>query len=230
MSRILVVEDNENLAYGLGASLELEGHDVAVAPDGEQGLRYVREWKPDLIVLDVMLPEIGGYQVLKILREEGVSSPVILLTARGEEADKVLGFRLGADDYVTKPFSLLELMARIETRLRRGGAASTGSRPPSHEERFGAIQVLPAEQRVMVHDREVALSPMAFKLLMALVNREGAVASRADLLREVWGHQARVKTRTVDVHISELRRKLEFDSANPTHILTARKSGYRLVR
>ena len=229
MSRILVVEDNENLAYGLGASLELEGHEVAIAPDGQEGLRYVREWKPDLIVLDVMLPEIGGYQVLKILREEGVSSPVILLTARGEETDKVLGFRLGADDYVTKPFSLLELMARIETRLRRGGAASTG-RPSSRAERFGAIQVHPAEQRVMVDEREVALSPMAFKLLMALVNREGAVASRAELLREVWGHQARVKTRTVDVHISELRRKLEHDSANPAHILTARKSGYRLVR
>ncbi len=230
MSRILVVEDNENLAYGLGASLELEGHEVAIAPDGKEGLRYVREWKPDLIVLDVMLPEIGGYQVLKTLREEGISSPVILLTARGEETDKVLGFRLGADDYVTKPFSLLELMARVETRLRRAAGSSNEVRSPARPERFGAIVVHPAEQRVIVHDREVALSPMAFKLLMALVHREGAVASRAELLREVWGHQARVKTRTVDVHISELRRKLERDSANPAHILTARKSGYRLVR
>lgn len=230
MSRILVVEDNENLAYGLSTSLEFERHEVAVAVTGSDGLCQAREWKPDLIILDVMLPELDGYRVLHALREEGNDVPVILLTARGEDADKIRGFRLGADDYVTKPFSVVELLARVEVRLRRSRSGSGAQRKTAPVERFGDVEVFPAERLVRRRGEEVPLTPKAFDLLLALLRREGAVVSRLDLLEEVWGHRAAVVTRTVDVHVAELRRKLEESSAEPRHILTARKAGYRLVR
>jgi two-component system, OmpR family, alkaline phosphatase synthesis response regulator PhoP len=230
MSRILVIEDNENLAYGLSTSLEFEGYQVAIAGTGPAGLEKARQWAPDLIILDVMLPDMDGYRVLKTLRQEAIDVPVLLLTARGEDADKVRGFRLGADDYVTKPFSVLELLARVDTRLRRSGRTVPPGRREPVVERFGAVEVYPAERRVLRNGEQVQLSPRAFDLLLALLRRGGEVASRLDLLQEVWGHRAAVVTRTVDVHIAELRRKLEESSAEPRHILTARKAGYRLVR
>jgi two-component system, OmpR family, alkaline phosphatase synthesis response regulator PhoP len=230
MSRVLVIEDNENLAFGLATSLELEGHDALIASTGSDGLRNAREWKPDIIILDIMLPDIDGYRVLQSLRADGNDVPVLLLTARGEEADRVLGFRLGADDYVTKPFSVLELLARVQTRLRRTATAADPQRSENEVFTFGDVTVTPSERSVRRRGEEVPLSPKAFDLLVALLKRRGAVASRLQLLQEVWGHKGAVMTRTVDIHVAELRRKLEDSAAEPRHIRTVRKAGYRLVR
>jgi len=225
MTKILVVEDNADLAYGLKNNFEIEGYTVEVVEDGATGLLRARSGEPDLIVLDLMLPELDGYRVLRGLREEGVNVPVLILTARGEEADKVLGFRLGADDYVTKPFGVLELMARVSALLRRSAAAAPTRGAVEH---FGDVEIDTAARLVRRGGEEIALTPMEFDLLLALLRRRGAVASRLDLLREVWGHTSAVLTRTVDTHIAELRRKLEGDPSAPRHILTVRKAGYRL--
>jgi DNA-binding response OmpR family regulator len=227
MARILIVEDNPDLAYGLRTGLEIEGYEVQVAEDGEKGLDRARSWNPDLVMLDLMLPGMDGYRVLKTLREGGSDVPVLILTARGEEADKVLGFRLGADDYVTKPCGVLELLARVGALLRRSRMADHRSAGDGLE-RFGAVEINPASRTVTKEGIPVALSPKEFDLLLALVRRRGAVASRVELLREVWGHRVEVMTRTVDIHIAELRRKLEDDPSQPRHILTVWKAGYRL--
>jgi DNA-binding response OmpR family regulator len=223
MTSILVIEDNEDLAFGLRNNLEIEGYDVMLAGDGSEGLSLVESKQPDLIVLDLMLPGADGYRVLRQIRDDGISTPVLILTAKIEEADKVRGFRYGADDYVTKPFGVLELLARIEALLRRAQPS-----PRTHTLRFGDIDVLLDRRVVLRGGKEVALTPMEFDLLHALIKRRGALASRIELLTEVWGHSAAVLTRTVDTHIAELRRKLEDDPAKPRHILTVRKAGYRL--
>jgi DNA-binding response OmpR family regulator len=226
-ARILIVEDNANLAYGLRTGLEIEGYEVQVAEDGETGLERAKRWSPDLVMLDLMLPGMDGYRVLKSLRESGSEVPVLILTARGEEADKVLGFRLGADDYVTKPCGVLELLARVGALLRRSRLADHRA-PADAIERFGTVEINPSSRTVTKEGTAVALSPKEFDLLLALVRRRGAVASRVELLREVWGHRVEVMTRTVDIHIAELRRKLEDDPSQPRHILTVWKAGYRL--
>ncbi|HEX2187363.1 MAG TPA: response regulator transcription factor [Longimicrobiaceae bacterium] len=231
MTRILVVEDNADLAYGLRNNLEIEGYEVEVAEDGEEGLARARDAEPDLVVLDLMLPRLDGFRVLKSLRADGSEVPVLILTARGEEADKVLGFRLGADDYVTKPFGVLELLARVSALLRRTRAG--GGRPTARDaaaERFGELEVDAASRTVRRGGGAVELTPKEFDLLLALLRRGGAVASRLELMREVWGHRAAVASRTVDTHVAELRRKLELNPAEPRHILTVRKAGYRLER
>jgi two-component system, OmpR family, alkaline phosphatase synthesis response regulator PhoP len=228
VSRILVVEDNANLAFGLSTSLELEGHQVVVARDGAAGLRAAREHAPDLVILDLMLPEMDGYRVLKALREEGREVPVLILTARGAESDKVLGFRLGADDYVTKPFGLLELLARVGALLRRTGRPAPAEPEPAVVT-IGELEVSPAQRAVRRRGEEVPLTPKEFDLLMALVRRKGTVAGRLELLAEVWGHRAAVMTRTVDMHVAQLRRKLEDDPADPRHIVTVWKAGYRIA-
>ncbi|MGH7447907.1 MAG: response regulator transcription factor [Longimicrobiales bacterium] len=226
MSRILIVEDNPDLAFGLRNNLEIEGYDIAVAQDGLAGLSEARATHPDLIILDLMMPGMDGYRVLRTLRDEGISTPVLILSAKGEEADKVRGFRMGADDFVTKPFSLLELLARVEALLRR---ASSEDRPPARETYvFGDLRIEPAAQRVTRRGAAVELTDREFSLLMALARRRGAVATRQELLLEVWGHRGLVVSRTVDTHVAELRRKLEDDSAEPRHIVTVRKRGYRL--
>jgi two-component system response regulator MtrA len=178
-------------------------------------------------MLDLMLPGMDGYRVLKALREAGSEVPVLILTARGEEADKVLGFRLGADDYVTKPCGVLELLARVGALLRRSRLADHRA-PADAIEHFGTVEINPSSRTVTKEGTPVALSPKEFDLLLALVRRRGAVASRVELLREVWGHRVEVMTRTVDIHIAELRRKLEADPSQPRHILTVWKAGYRL--
>ena len=227
--RILIVEDNEDLAFGLQTVLEIEGYDVVVASDGPSGLHQARSSHAQLVLLDLMLPGMNGYQVLKQLRSDGVTVPVLILTARGEEADKVLGFNIGADDYVTKPFGTLELLARVRALLRRGRATGDNGGQPDHAvERFGDVEINPSSRTVIRHGDEVALTPKEFDLLLALLSRRGAVASRVDLLKELWDYSAEVMTRTVDMHIAELRRKLEEDPANPRYILTVRKIGYRL--
>ena len=227
MTKVLVVEDNANLAFGLTRSLESEGYDVEAAEDGIRGYELARSGNPDLVVLDLMLPGMDGYSILKKLRSEGKDVPVLILTARGEEADKVFGFRLGADDYVTKPFSLSELLARVQAILRRAKAGDKHNGDSSVEE-FGDVSINTLARSVKRADSDVALTPKEFDLLLALVRRRGAVASRLELLKEVWGHQAEVMTRTVDIHIAELRRKLEHDPSSPKHILTVWKAGYRL--
>jgi two-component system, OmpR family, alkaline phosphatase synthesis response regulator PhoP len=224
LGRILVIEDNEDLAFGLRNNLEIEGYGVELATDGRSGLSRARELQPDLIVLDLMLPSLDGYRVLRELRQDGNTVPVVILTARTEEADKVRGFRLGADDYVTKPFGILELIARVEAVMRRSG----GGARPAHTVRFGDVTIDAGTRTVRKRDHLVTLTPMEFDLLLALVKRQGAVASRLDLLKEVWGHTSTVVTRTVDTHVAELRRKLEDDPAEPQYILTSRKAGYRL--
>jgi DNA-binding response OmpR family regulator len=227
MSRVLIVEDNHSLAFGLRNNLEIEGYDVDVADDGPSGLAAVRRLHPDLVVLDLMIPGMDGYRVLRQLREDGMTMPVLILTARGEEADKVLGFRLGADDYVTKPFGVLELLARVQALLRRSRSAASASAQAL--QRFGEVEVEATTRSVRRNGDAVALTPMEFDLLVALLRRQGAVASRLELLKEVWGHSSAVLTRTVDTHIGELRRKLEHDPSTPRHILTVRKAGYRLA-
>jgi DNA-binding response OmpR family regulator len=230
MTKILLVEDSPDLAYGLATSLEIEGYQVEVADDGRKGLDRAKALRPDLVILDLMIPQIDGYKVLKLMRESGLDTPVLILTARGAETDKVLGFRLGADDYVTKPFGLSELLARVQAILRRakGNDRPDGARPAI--ERFGSIEVNPASRVVTKDGVQVPLTPKALDLLIALLKRNGAVASRMELLREVWGHQADVVTRTVDIHVAELRRKLEDDASEPRHIITVWKAGYRLER
>jgi two-component system, OmpR family, alkaline phosphatase synthesis response regulator PhoP len=227
-ARVLVVEDNPDLAFGLRNNLEIEGYQVEVADDGPSGLTRARTWHPDLVILDLMLPGLDGFRVLRTLRGEGFAQPVLILTARGEETDKVIGFRNGADDYVTKPFGVLELLARVEALLRRTRRSNGAA--PQEREGFGDIEIDPASRSVYRSGRVVGLAPLEYDLLLALYHRAGAVASRHELLREVWGHQAAVVSRTVDTHILELRKKLEDDPAAPRHILTVRKAGYRLQR
>jgi two-component system alkaline phosphatase synthesis response regulator PhoP len=227
MTRVLIVEDDPDLGFGLRTTLEIEGYTADVAADGLQGLQRAREDRPDLVILDLMLPGMDGYRVLRTLRAEGNRVPVLILTARGEEADKVLGFRSGADDYVTKPFGLLELLARVEALLRRAGGG-VAEAPPV--DRFGEVEMDRGARTVTHRGEPVQLAPREFDLLLALYDRNGGVVSRQDLLREVWGHRGAVLTRTVDIHVAELRRKLEDNPAEPSHILTVWKKGYRLKR
>lgn len=227
MTRILIIEDNRNLAMGLRNNLEIEGHDVDVAGDGTTGLALARSLSPALIILDLMLPGMDGYRVLKTLREDGMDTPVLILSARGEETDKVLGFQLGADDYVAKPFGLLELLARVEALLRRAAAGRVKNKLAGPAT-FGVVQVDPGSHLVTKNGEPVVLRPKEYDLLLALLQRRGQVASRAELLEEVWGYSGEVFSRTVDTHVAELRRKLEDNPAEPTHILTVRKTGYRI--
>jgi len=227
VTRILVIEDNKNLATGLRNNLEIEGYEVHVAADGTTGLSSVEALSPDLIVLDLMLPGMDGYRVLRTLREQGVDTPVLILSARGEETDKVLGFHLGADDYVAKPFGLLELLARVDALLRRA-ANSRAKGNLSAPVTFGDVQVDPGTHTVRRSGEPVMLRPKEYDLLVALLQRRGQVASRAELLEEVWGYSGEVYSRTVDTHVAELRRKLEDNAAEPRHILTVRKTGYRI--
>lgn len=228
MSHILIIEDERDLAFGLRANLEIEGYEVSLAHEGEEGFRHAMRGAPDLVILDLMLPDVDGYDVLRRMRQARLEMPVLLLTARSEELDKVRGFRTGADDYVTKPFGVMELLVRIEAILRRGRP-----RGPSAAEsvyRFGDVEVDVDGRLVKCAGREVALTPKAFDLLIALLQRDGKVATRLDLLRDVWGYSPSITTRTLDAHVAELRRKIEGDPANPAHLITVWKVGYRLRR
>jgi two-component system, OmpR family, alkaline phosphatase synthesis response regulator PhoP len=226
MARILVVEDNADLAAGIEYNLSLEGYDVRVAEEGRAAIAAASEWAPDLILLDLMLPGVDGYHVLQQLRGKGSRVPVIILSARSEESDKVRGFRLDADQYVTKPFGILELLERVAALLRRS-ARDTDEAPTSLA--FGDVTLHLGSRTITRGGRPVALTPKAYELLLALIRRDGVVASRADLLKEVWGYGAFIMTRTVDSHIAELRRKLD-DPTNPRHIITVWKVGYRFER
>jgi len=227
MTRVLVAEDDPDLALGLKNNLEIEGYDVRVARDGAEALALALQWQPALLVLDLVMPKIDGMRVLRELRERDSRIAVLILTARGEEADKVRGLKLGADDYVTKPFGLLELLARVESLLRRARGEPTREYALQLLQ-FGDVEVDPVARRVRKAGVEVALRPKEYDLLLELLRHRGEVRSRLELMQTVWGYSSAVITRTVDTHMFELRRKLEADAARPRHIMTIRGIGYRL--
>jgi two-component system, OmpR family, alkaline phosphatase synthesis response regulator PhoP len=227
-ARILVVEDNSALAEGIEYNLKLEGYEVRIAESGTDAIPMAESWDPELVILDLMLPGVDGYQVLKSIRSSGSHIPVIILSARGEEADKVRGFRLDADQYVTKPFGVVELLERVAMLLRRSAAVSP-SQANENSVRFGDVVVDLASRSVFRNGQQCDLTPKAYDLLLALLRRKGAVATRKDLLSEVWGYGAFVMSRTVDSHVAELRRKLEVRPAEPKHIVTVWKIGYRFA-
>ena len=225
MSRILVIEDDAAIREGLVDNLECEGYEVVSAVDGAAGYERFREAPPDLVVLDLMLPKLSGYELCRRLREQGIHTPILMLTARGEEADRVLGLDLGADDYVTKPFSVRELMARIRALLRRGVQLAI----LPDELRFDDVCVDFRRYEARKGGVGVPLAPKEFGLLRYLAARDGEVVSRDELLDAVWGYEATPTTRTVDNHVAALRAKLERDPSAPQHLLTVHGVGYRWV-
>ncbi len=227
LNRVLVIEDNEELAYGLQNNLEIDGYEVFVATDGLTGLHAAESQRPDLVILDLMLPSLDGFRLLRSIRSGGMRMPVLILTARDAEIDKVRGLKLGADDYMTKPFGVMELLARVEALIRRSAIPKA---PPAGVERFGEVSVDCATRIVTRGGEQIGLRPKEFDLLNALLAREGKIATRIDLMREVWGYSDSVISRTIDTHVGELRKKLESDPRHPRHILTVKKVGYRFRR
>ena len=224
MPKILVVEDEAAIARVLVDNLLFEGHEAEAVADGAEGLERALAWQPDLILLDIVLPTMDGYEVCRRLRTQGAATPIIMLTARGEEVDKVLGLELGADDYVTKPVGVRELMARIKAVLRRGAAPATGAVLA-----FGPARIDFDRYEATADSRAVHLSPKAYGILRLLWESKGRALTRTQILEQVWGYEVYPTTRTVDNHIAELRNRLEADPAQPRHILTVHGVGYRFV-
>lgn len=231
-TQILVIEDEPDLRAGLQHNLELEGYKVTTAADGKEGLRKAREGQASLLLLDLMLPEMSGLEVLRHMRETGHETPVIIISAKGQDQDKVQGLELGADDYLTKPFGLSELLARIRAVLRRtqtGAKAGAGT----DKSAVGGVMKFPnltvdwRRFTVTRDDDEVQLSRYEAEILRMLIEHRGEVVSRQDLLRKVWGYVHLPTTRTVDNHIARLRKKLESDVENPVHVVTVHGLGYR---
>jgi len=225
VSSILVVEDDVAIVRGLKDNLQAESYDVLTAGDGEAGYRLVHQRRPDLIVLDLMLPKLGGYELCRKLRREGITTPIMMLTARGEESDRVLGLDLGADDYVTKPFSIREVLARIRALLRR----AEPSAPVPEEVRLGDAVVDFRRFEARKGNREVRMTRKEFGMLRFLASRAREPVTRQELLKEVWEYQHYPTTRTVDNHIASLRTKLEDDPAHPVHLITVHGVGYKLM-
>jgi DNA-binding response OmpR family regulator len=225
VTTILVVEDDPAILRGLTDNLRFEDYEVLTATDGETGYKLQRENNPDLIVLDVMLPRMSGLEVCRKLRSDGVQTPILMLTARSEEADRVLGLDLGADDYLTKPFSVRELMARIRALLRR-------AQPPASlpdELRFGDVEVDFRRYAARRNGAPVEMTRKEFAVLRLLAARAGEVVTRDELLNQVWGYESYPASRTVDNHVAGLRAKLERDAARPDHIRTVHGVGYKFV-
>lgn len=221
MARLLIVEDDSNIALGLEHDLKLEGYDVEVASDGEQAVIRASEWAFDLIILDVMLPKKDGFEVCRQLRLGGLKTPIIMLTAKAQEAEKVLGLELGADDYVTKPFSPLELRARVKAHLRRGQEKADETFT------FGDCAVDFQRFEIRRSGQLVSTTPIEFKMLTALIRNRGKVLQRDQLLDLVWGPHTAITDRVVDTHIANLRKKIEPDLAHPRHLISVRGLGYR---
>ena len=227
MTRILLVEDNADLAFAVASCLQYEGYEVLTAEDGPTGLVAAQEPATDLVILDVMLPGFDGFQLLRTLRGSGSNVPVLMLTSRSEEPDKLLGFRAGADDYLTKPFGVSELVARVQALLRRSRLTGEPAAPRPTVRRFGNLVVDWDARTVHRDGAEVSLRPRERDLLFALASRPGYLFTRDQLLRDVWQYEAGVTSRTIDIHLSSLRRKLEANPAKPAHIVTVLKAGYR---
>ncbi len=225
MSKILIVEDEPDMVTGLRDTFEFEGYEVIVARDGEEGLKKALEEKPDLIVLDLMLPKMSGLDVCRNLRRNSFEAPILMLTARGQELDKVLGLEVGADDYITKPFGLNELLARVRAHLRR----ATHEVATIEHYSFGDVAVDFQKFKASKNNQPIELSPREFELLKFLVNHRRETVTREQLLDAVWGYDAMMYTRTVDNHIAKLRQKIEADPENPAFILTVHRVGYRFV-
>ncbi len=218
---VLIVEDDPAMLRGLKDNFEFEGYAALTATDGQAGLEAALDARPDLIVLDVMLPEINGYEVCRLIREQGLETPIVMLTAKGQESDVVLGLNLGADDYVTKPFSIKELLARASALLRRS------RRGRAEVFRFGDLELDLSSRRLLRDGAEVALTPKEFELLALLCDRAGRALTRDVILRSVWGHGVFVTSRSVDRCVNTLRKKIEPDPTRPRFIKTVREVGYR---
>jgi DNA-binding response OmpR family regulator len=222
--KILIVEDDAAIVYGLQKNLKFEGYDVIAAGDGERGLLAALDERPDLIILDVMLPKMNGFEMCEALRKRGISTPIIFLTAKSMESDKVVGLDLGGDDYITKPFSLRELLARVKTVLRR----TKGEEPERFA--FGDVEVNFSAQAVSLRGEDVSLTSKEFELLRLLIRSEGKVLARDSILNQVWGYGYEGTARTVDNFITRLRQKIGDDVEKPRHILTVRGVGYKFLR
>jgi len=227
MRKVLIVEDDEAMSVALRDGFEYEGYAVTLAKDGEAGLSLAATAAPDLILLDVMLPRMTGLDVCRKLRTDGNGVPIIMLTARGQEIDKVLGLKQGADDYVTKPFGFMELMARVEAVLRR--CTGPGGPPEPTVARFGDVTVDFKACEGWKGGRRLDLSPRELKLLAYFLQHPGEVISRERLLDAVWDYNAILYTRTVDMHIAKLRKKIENNPADPKHIVTVHRLGYKFT-
>jgi len=223
MAKILIVEDEETILMALEDNLRLEGYEVENAINGEEGFSMVKAGNYDLIILDIMLPCMDGFEVCKQLRQAGIMVPILMLTAKSQEIDKVLGLELGADDYVTKPFSPRELLARVKALLRRSKQVREGVSKAA----FGAIEVDFRKYEVEKGGRTVYLTALEFSLLHFLVQNKDQVISRDTILDEVWGKDVYIQPRTVDKHIAELRKKIEDDPSSPKHIIGVRGVGYK---
>jgi DNA-binding response OmpR family regulator len=225
MTKVLIVEDDPAILRGLADNLRFDGYEVFTAQDGEAGARMQRAHKPDLIVLDLMMPRLSGLDLCRRLRGEGVHTPILMLTAKSEEADRIAGLDMGADDYVTKPFSVKELMARVRALLRRAGPQP--DLPDSLQ--FGDVEVDFRRYEARKNGQPVEMARKEFAVLRFLASRAGEAVTRDELLNEVWGYESYPVSRTVDNHIALLRAKLERDPATPVHLLTVHGIGYRFV-
>ena len=226
MARILIVEDEREMAAGLKDNFEFDGHTVYIAEDGEIGLDMALSEKPDLIILDVMLPKKSGYDVCKEIRAQKLTTPIIMLTARGQEIDKILGLELGADDYMTKPFSVRELLARVKAVLRR---SEHDDKDIAEKQKIGKITVDFQHYEASDENGKVEFSHKEFEILKYFLANRGKTISRDQLLDDVWGYEAFPTSRTVDNHILKLRKKIETDPARPRHILTVHGIGYKYI-
>lgn len=225
MKQILIVEDEPNMRLGLKDNLEFEGYKVVLATDGSQGLTSIENNTYDLVLLDVMLPEMSGFDVCRIARERGITTPIILLTAKGEEIDKVLGLELGADDYITKPFGLRELLARIKAVLRRGASTTEEPRKAS----IGKMEINFSTYTASIDQEQIKMSHKEFEILKYLWEHKHETVSRYQLLEDIWGYNEQPTTRTVDNFILKLRQKIELNPEEPQIILTVHGVGYKLL-
>lgn len=228
MIKILIVEDEPNMRTGLKDNLEFEGYQVDLAEDGVTGLNKILEKKYNLVLLDVMLPKMSGLDVCKTARKEGIATPIILLTAKGEEIDKVLGLELGADDYITKPFSLRELLARIKAILRRSQDIQTEN-DVDKAQTIGKLQIDFSSYTAVEEDKPIQMSHKEFEILNYLWKHKNKTVSRDDLLSNIWGYEETPTTRTVDNFILKLRQKIEVDFNHPQIIITVHGIGYKLI-
>ncbi|HMX27068.1 MAG TPA: response regulator transcription factor [Blastocatellia bacterium] len=224
--KVLIVEDDQAMAVALRDGFEYEGYAVQVARDGVAGLKLATEREVDLIILDVMLPKMSGFDVCKQLRTTGKETPIIMLTARGQEIDKVVGLKIGADDYVTKPFSFMELMARVEALMRR---SHRKPEPSTDEFTFGDVIVNFKRFEVAKAGAPLEMSPREFNILKYFIEHRGEVITRDQLLDSVWGYGSFPLTRTVDMHIAKLRQKIEDAPHDPKHVITVHRVGYKFV-